>query len=404
MADIINACEEKILKIAADFPMMDYLTEWANINSGSYNQAGLAVMAEKLKQAFSILPAKIEEVTHPSQAVISAEGVPLSPTTATHLHLTIRPEASLQLLFTGHFDTVFGKDHPFNKVTRLDEETIGGPGVADMKGGLAVMLAALQAFENHPNKDKLGYEIVLNSDEEIGSSSSAPLLTRSAKGKIAAFTYEPSTLPDGTFASARPGSGNFSIVIAGLAAHAGRNIDQGRNAIVAAADMALRLKSASEKGLTVNPAKIDGGGPNNIVPDNAVLRVNIRPSTPEKMQLAENLLKKTIADIAQDHSVTVKIYGHFGRPPKAISQKGKNLMALVESSCQDLGLTARWQETGGVCDGNNISAMDVPVIDTMGVRGGNIHSQKEFMVIKSLEERAQLSALILIRLLDMGGI
>lgn len=404
MADIINACEEKILKIAADFPMLDYLTEWANINSGSHNEVGLAHMSEKLKEAFSILPATINTVTHPSQTIISSKGRPLSPSTATHLHLTIRPKAPLQVLFTGHFDTVFGQDHPFKEVKYLDSETLGGPGVADMKGGLAVMLAALQSFEQHPDKDRLGYEIVLNSDEEIGSFSSAPLLAQSAKGKIAAFTYEPSTLPDGTFASARPGSGNFSIVITGLAAHAGRNIDQGRNAILAAADMALRLKSASNKDMTVNPAKIDGGGPNNIVPDKAVLRVNIRPLTPEKMHFAQDLLKKTIADIAQDHSVTVEIYGHFGRPPKVISQKSKNLMSLVESSCRDLGLTARWQETGGVCDGNNISAMDVPVIDTMGVRGGNIHSQQEFMIIESLKERAQLSALVLMRLLNMGGI
>ncbi|MFT8736954.1 MAG: hydrolase [Zymomonas mobilis] len=404
MADIINACEQRILKTAADFPMLDLLTGWSNINSGSHNKTGLAHMAEALKQAFSILPATIEEVTLPSQSVISAEGQPIPPSTATHLHLTVRPKAPLQILLTGHFDTVFGENHTFNTVTYLDDETLGGPGVADMKGGLAVMLAALQAFEQHPEKDQLGYEIVLNSDEEIGSGSSASLLSQAAAGKTAAFTYEPSTLPDGTFASARPGSGNFSIVIKGLAAHAGRNIDQGRNAILAAADMALRLKAASCEGMTVNPAKIDGGGPNNIVPDNAVLRVNIRASTTEKMNLARDLLKKTIADISQDHSVTVTIYGQFGRPPKIISQKSKNLMALVENSCRDLGLTAQWKETGGVCDGNNISAMDVPVIDTMGVRGGSIHSAQEFMIIKSLGERAQLSALVLMRLLKEGGI
>lgn len=94
------------------------------------------------------------------------------------------------------------------------------------------------------------------------------------------MTYEPA-LPDGTLAGARGGSGNFSIIITGKPAHAGRNPDDGRNALLAAADLALRLKGLSREGLSVNPAKIDGGGPNNVVPDHAILRVNFRPRTPK---------------------------------------------------------------------------------------------------------------------------
>ena len=128
---------------------------------------------------------------------------------------------------------------------------------------------------------------MINSDEEVGSPSSAALIAALAKGKVAALTYEPSALPDGTLAGARAGSGNFSIIVTGQSAHAGRNPQDGRNAVLAAADLALRLKTLTRDGLTVNPAKIEGGSPNNVVPDHAVLRVNLRPATPELQDIAD---------------------------------------------------------------------------------------------------------------------
>ena len=111
-----------------------------------------------------------------------------------HLHLTVRPEAPLQILLTGHMDTVFAVDHPFQALTWLDAGTLGGPGVADMKSGIAVMLAALRAVEASPFAASIGYEVVINSDEEVGSLASAALLAKAAQGKRAALTYEPSAL------------------------------------------------------------------------------------------------------------------------------------------------------------------------------------------------------------------
>ena len=110
------------------------------------------------------------------------------------------------------------------------------------------------------------------------------------------MTYEPSALPDGTLAGARPGSGNFSISIEGRSAHAGRNPEEGRNAVLAAAALALRLAEAKRAGLSVNPAKIDGGGPNNVVPDRAVLRVNMRPATPRDAGRAQRLLDEAVRE------------------------------------------------------------------------------------------------------------
>ena len=185
---------------------------------------------------------------------------------------------------------------------------------------------------------------------------------------MAAFTYEPSALPDGTLAGARPGSGNFSLFVEGRSAHAGQ--PRGRNALVAAADLALRLAEAREAGLKVNPARIDGGGPSNVVPDKAVLRVNLRPSTPEDEVRALALLDEMVAAVAAKHDVKIRRHGGFGRPPKPLDAQAVGLFELVRRCGADLGQEIGWRDTGGVCDGNNIAACGVPVVDTMGARGG----------------------------------
>ena len=315
-----------------------------------------------------------------------------------HLHLTVRPDAPIQLLLTGHMDTVFGVDHEFQETRWLEDGILNGPGVADMKGGIAVMLAALKAIERSPHADRIGYEVVINSDEEVGSLSSAPLLARAAAGKRAALTYEPAALPDGTLAGARPGSGNFAIVVHGRSAHAGRNPEEGRNALLAAADLALRLGALKREGLSVNPSRIEGGSPSNVVPDLAVLRVNLRPRTPEIEAEAKAAIDAAITAITAKHDVKIEVSGGFGRPPKPLTPEAEALFNLVKQAGTDLGQTIAWQATGGVCDGNNIAACGVPVVDTMGVRGGKIHSMEEFLIVDSLPERAALSALTILRL------
>lgn len=261
--------------------MLAQVQAWAAVNSGSRNLDGLGVMAGLLADAFAVLPGDIRLVDATPVETVTADGRIDSIASGRHLHLSVRPDARVRLLLTGHMDTVFGIDHPFQTLRWLEPGVLNGPGVADMKGGLAVMLAALHAFEETEEAARLGYDVVINSDEEVGSPSSAALLKQAAAGKLAAFTYEPA-LPDGTLAGARAGSGNFSIIVTGRSAHAGRNPDDGRNALLAAADLALRLKAASGKGFSCNPARIDGGGPNNVVPDHAVLRVNFRPMTDRK--------------------------------------------------------------------------------------------------------------------------
>lgn len=388
---------------AAQGAMLAQVEAWAAINSGSRNLDGLARVAAKLADAFSSLPGSITLVDPAPVDAVDALGRPYDLPHGQHLHLKVRPEAPLQILLTGHMDTVFDVDHPFQALTWLDAGTLGGPGVADMKSGIAIMLAALQAVEASPAAANIGYEVVLNSDEEVGSLASARLIEQAARGKRAALTFEPSALPDGTLAGARPGSGNFSFTVRGKSAHAGRNPEDGRNALLAAADLALRLKAAVGPTLSINPARIDGGSPNNVVPDLAVLRVNLRPATVEDQARAQALIEAAVAEVAAQHEVAIDTHGHFARPPKPMTPELEALFGIVRQAGADLGQSIGWKSTGGVCDGNNIAACGVPVIDTMGARGGSIHSMEEYLIVDSLGERAALSALTILRLAAERG-
>jgi glutamate carboxypeptidase len=396
----LTSNEQQIVERAAAEPMLDQVLEWSAINSGSRNLDGLQRIAAVLADAFSGLPGELMMLDAAAVETVDSAGRAGGLEHGKNLHLAVRPDAPVQLLFTGHMDTVFAADHAFQQTRWLDDGVLNGPGVADMKGGLAVMLAALKSVEASEAAVKIGYEIVINSDEEVGSLGSAPLLTRAAQGKVAALTYEPSALPDGTLAGARPGSGNFSIVVHGRSAHAGRNPEEGRNALVAAADLALRLDALKRDGLTVNPARIEGGSPSNVVPDLAVLRVNMRPRTPELEAQAKQEIDAIIASIAAERGVTIDVHGGFGRPPKPMTPQMERLFGLVKEAGADLGQQVQWKATGGVCDGNNIAACGVPVVDTMGVRGGKIHSMEEFLISESLGERAALSALTILRLVE----
>ncbi len=398
-----NPAEAAVLAGLADAAdtMLANTVGWAMINSGSRNLAGLAEVADRLVDAFAPLGGDISLHDPAPVTAVDAGGRVVPLTHGRNLHVVKRPDAPVRVLLTGHMDTVFAADHPFQACRWIDADTLNGPGTADMKGGIAVMLAALTAFEASPLADRLGWEVVINSDEEVSSPGSAPLLAAAARRCHLGLTYEPA-LPDGTLAGARKGSGNFSAAITGRAAHAGREPEKGRNALLAAADLALRLKALTADDLSVNPARIDGGGPNNIVPDTAVLRWNMRPSTPAAEARASAAIAALTAEVAAAHEVEIHVHGSFARPPKPLDANQQRLFDLVRDCGVAIGLDIGWRDTGGVCDGNNLAATGLAVVDTLGARGGAIHSADEFLCVDSLVERARLSALLLMRVAASG--
>src|ERR1700756_5414630 len=169
----LSSSEQDAVERAGAEPMLEQVLAWAAVNSGSRNLAGLERMGELLADAFAALPGVLRlEQPQPVEAV-DPQGKSVKIKHGRHLHLKVRPTAPVQLLLTGHMDTVFGADHSFQQIRWLEDGALNGPGVADMKGGLAVMLAALKAVERSADADRVGYEVVINSDEEVGSLGSA---------------------------------------------------------------------------------------------------------------------------------------------------------------------------------------------------------------------------------------
>ncbi len=375
------------------------LIRLAEINSGSNNLPGLRALADVLAQQFAPLGGTLTRSELGCTRRINDSGEEEPWEHGPLLSIRKWPEAPLQVLLVGHMDTVFPVDHPFQSVRALPQGRLHGPGVADLKGGLMVMLNALSVLEGSPWAGRLGWEVLLNPDEEIGSPGSAPFLAAAAGRNHLGLVFEPS-MPDGTLAGARKGSGNFVAVFRGRAAHAGREHHLGRNAIRAMADFTSGLDdlNGQRPGVTVNPGFVAGGGPVNVVPDRALLRFNVRIDQVEHEEWILGELKRLSSDITGRDGFELVFHGGFGRKPKPMTGDTQRLFELVADTGKRLGMDLAWAPTGGCCDGNNLAAAGLPNVDTLGVVGGNIHSDREYMELDSLISRGRLSALLLMRL------
>jgi glutamate carboxypeptidase len=371
---------------------------WCDINSGSRNLPGLEDQRAALEVAFRRLPGDLKRVRLSGSSELGPDGAARTQTHPDALKLTVRPEAPIQVVLTGHYDTVYPAETAFRTVRRRADGALNGPGIADMKGGLSVMLGALEAFETHPQAVRVGYRVLLSPDEEIGSPSSAPLLAQIAVGGHIGMTFEPS-MPDGALAGARKGSGNFHIGLAGRAAHAGRDFASGRNAVAGAARLAAALDALNgqREGVTINIARIDGGGALNVVPDSAVLRFNMRVPDAEAADWCQAQVHSAVAQ-AEARGLQVTLHGGFGRPAKPLDPAQQALLEAVRDVGALLKQDIIWRTSGGVCEGNNLFAAGLPNIDTLGVRGGDIHSEAEYAWPDSFAERAQLSAALLMKI------
>lgn len=378
--------------------IIDRAVAWCAVNSGSRHLAGLERQRQILLDAFAKLPAAPTEIPLAASPEIGADGKVGEQAHPPAIAVVVRPEAPVQVVLTGHYDTVYPETSGFRTVSTRPDGALNGPGIADMKGGISVMLAALQAFERHPLAQRVGYRVLLSPDEEIGSVASAPILAEFARHGHVGLTYEPA-LADGALASARKGSGNFHIVVHGRAAHAGRDFAAGRNAVMEAARIAQALHALNGRrdGVTCNVAKIDGGSPLNMVPDVAVVRFNVRFPASEDAAWFEDEVDRIVASTTGD-GLHAHRHGRITRGAKPFNAAQQKLFGAVKEAGALLGQEIAWKPSGGVCEGNNLFASGLPNVDTLGVRGGDIHSEAEHAWPDSFVERAQLSALILMKL------
>ena len=356
--------------------MESLLLEWSSINSHTFNKAGLSRQFLAIEKVTASLNASVERIPLKPYSSLNNNGLMVEQKLGDLLLLRQRPQARLRFLLCGHMDTVFSESSAFQKPVTKDPGIINGPGVTDMKGGLLVMLFALQAIENSPWAKNIGWDVLINPDEEIGSPGSSSFLTEYASKSKFGLVFEPALDSDGTFASARKGSGKFTIIVRGRAAHAGRNYHEGRNAIYGIAQLLVEINKLNEQreGVTVNAGVIHGGESLNVVPPLAVCHVDIRITQASDAVWVHTEIQKTLDKLNTKDGFKAELHGGFGRKPKVFDAPTESLFKTLEDVGAALGLSLRHAATGGCCDGNNLAAVGLPTVDTLGVRGGHIHT------------------------------
>jgi glutamate carboxypeptidase len=370
------------------------LERWANINSGSGHAAGLARMADTLRADFShaFPAATIEE--------INTDAPGFNPPGSRALRIRLRPAAPTQVFLCGHYDTVYEADDAFQVCRWLDATTLNGPGVADMKGGLVTILAALQAFEATPHAASVGWEVLLTPDEETGSHGTAHLFRAAARDHQFGFVFEPGR-PNGNIIHSRKGTGGLVATCHGRAAHAAKVPNDGRSAILALAEFLLdAAKIPSEMpDVMVNVGNIRGGtAATNVVPHFAESEIDIRIT---KIADSEPLLARfqALADrINTRDGIKLTLKGGFNRPPKECLPAEEAVFPEWQRAARDVGVPEfTWVHGGGGSDGNFLTAGGLPNLDGIGPIGDNLHSDREFCRVETIAPRAQIVALVLHR-------
>lgn len=378
--------------------MITLLIEWVNINSGSDNLEGLEKQLASIQQTFRRLGAEEEVISLPSSTKIDTMGNYTKRPVGKALQFTKRQNAPLQILLVGHMDTVFTSHSPFQKAKR-DNDTLVGPGALDMKGGLIIMLKALEALERTEQKKQIGWQVIINPDEEIGSVSSEKLLYEAATNHDIGLIFEPS-FPDGYLVSSRKGSINFSIVSKGISAHAGRDFHEGKNAIQHLVRLLAKIETLNNysSSLTVNLGHIEGGGPVNIVPDLAICRCNARFGSSEEAEYLKEKLSLAIGEENEDPHVNLELFVDTARAHKSFDQKHEELFLIYKQCAKELSQELMWRPSGGVCDGNILALAGLPVIDTLGGIGSGMHTFNETIHLNSLVDRAKLTTFFLLKM------
>jgi len=220
-----------------------------------------------------------------------------------------------------------------------------------------------------------------------------------AKQHDVGLLFEPA-LPDGSLVASRKGSGNFTVVMRGRSAHAGRDFHAGRNAVVALAEFVVRLNqfNARAAGVTVNVGRFEGGGAVNVVPDLATCRLNVRVTAHAEREEFDASLSDLAQEFATREGYRLELHRGSSAPPKVADAATLRLLDHAAACGRAIGLDLHWRDSGGTCDGNRLAAAGLPNLDSLGPRGGNLHSPDEFLLLDSLTERAKLSAILLIKL------
>jgi glutamate carboxypeptidase len=361
---------------------IDLLEELVNCDSGTYNKDEANRASGILAKAIGDLGFEVEQV----------------PQEKFGSHVVARKAGTgdRSLLFVGHFDTVFPAGTVAERPFTIDGDRATGPGVYDMKGGLVVLLAAFNALKEAGAKvwDEVNITVIFNSDEEILSPTSSPLIEAEAKKVDTSCILEPAR-PGGEYTFQRKGAGIYKMTTHGRAAHSGGAPEKGRSAVEELAQKIIRLHELInfDTGTTVNVGVIRGGMRPNVVAERAECEFDLRVYTHDEREKAEKRFQE-IVDMQFVPDTTTELSGGMMFPPVEHSPRNEKLFGLIKEAGNKLGLDLQSVVTGGGSDGN-VTGQHTLLIDGMGVEGDGAHSDREFIVLSSVVRRAQVLALFL---------
>ncbi len=303
-------------------------------------------------------------------------------------------EQSGRILVLGHSDTVWPVGTLRAMPFRQSDGRLWGPGVLDMKSGIAFFVFAVRALRELEIPVPSKVLLQLNSDEEVGSGSSRPLTEENASGSKAVLVLEPGTGLEGKLKTARKGVGVFTVAVRGRAAHAGVDFETGASAILELARQVNHIAGFTrlESGVTVNPGVIAGGTRSNVVAAEARAEIDIRVL---RLRDAPALEKKFRALKPFDRRCSIEVTGGLNRPPMERSAGIVRLFRTAQKLGRELGMELEESLTGGGSDGNFTAALGVPTLDGLGGVGEGAHAAHESILVNRIADRTALIARLL---------
>lgn len=296
-----------------------------------------------------------------------------------------------QILILGHLDTVYPPGTLAKMPFRVRRGRAYGPGTFDMKGGLVLALAAVDALRAARLRPGKRLVFLWNSDEEIGSESSRSEIEREARRSDAVLVLEPSAGSDGRLKTARKGTGTAELIVTGRASHAGLDPGAGVNAVLELALQIVRLRKLndSKRGIALQATVIEGGTVSNVVPGHARAEVDIRYTHLVDARKIDRQLRALRPILP---GARIEVRGGINRPPLERTRAVVALFHRAQSLMREMGLRLEETSVGGASDGNFTAALGVPTLDGLGAVGNGAHSPGEHVVIRALPERAALLA------------
>ena len=362
--------------------MLAFLEKAVNIDSGTYDKAGVdavgALFSERLRQ----LGFEVERV----------------PQTQYGDHVVGRKpgKGNRRILFIGHMDTVFPAGTAAQRPFRIEGGRAYGPGVLDMKGGDVSLLYALEALKATGSRfyDEVSMTVIFNSDEEVLSPTSMAVIEAEAKRADSACVFEPAR-PGGEYVVRRKGVGKYYLTVHGRAAHAGAQPEAGRSAVGELAHKIIAIHGLTDfkTGTTLNVGLVKGGERSNVVAETAYAEIDLRAPDMEEATRVDVRMRE-IAASSTVPDTTAELGGGLTFPPMVETPSSRKLFEAIQAAGRQLELDLKGILTGGGSDGNHAS-QHTPTVDGMGPKGSETHSDREFIEVATLAERTKVTALFL---------